>query len=48
MVERSEESLEIRWMRGEFEDEVDWVIGDGKEIRFWEDKWVDNEMLMFK
>jgi len=32
----------------DIEDKVEWVMGDGKEIRFWEDKWVDNETLMHK
>ena len=27
----------------DFEDKGRWVVGDGKEIKFWEDKWVDNE-----
>ena len=32
----------------EFEDRGWWEIGDGKEIRFWEDKWVDNVSLKHK
>jgi len=32
----------------DFEDRGRWEVGDGKEIRFWEDKWVDNVPLKHK
>jgi len=32
----------------DFEDRGRWEVGDGKDIRFWEDKWVDNVPLMHK
>jgi len=32
----------------DFDDRGWWEIGDGEEIKFWEDKWVDNVPLMQK
>ena len=32
----------------DFEDKIGWALGDGKHIRFWEDKWADNVSLMYK
>ena len=32
----------------DFEDRGQWEVGDGKEIRFWEDKWLDNDTLLHK
>jgi len=32
----------------DFEDKGRRVVGDGKEIKFWKDKWVDNESLKQK
>jgi len=31
-----------------FEEEISWKLGDDKDIRFWEDKWLDNEVLRVK
>jgi len=32
----------------DFEDRGRWEVGDGKEIRLWEDKWLDNIPLAYK
>ena len=34
--------------RNDFEDRGRWEVGDGKEIRLWEDKWLENIPLLHK
>jgi len=48
-VERFKESVVVGKI-GELlrKDEISWKLGDGKDIRFWEDKWLDNEVLRVK
>jgi len=40
--------MELEEWENTFEDNIIWDIGDGKDIRFWEDKWVDNEEFKVK
>jgi len=34
-------TLQVLWFDNSFE----WVLGDGKKVKFWEDKWVGEETL---
>jgi len=34
--------------KGKFEDNFAWEVGNGRDIRFWEDKWVGNVILKDK
>jgi len=36
------EGWALEGWKGNFEDNYSWEIGNGREIRFWEDKWVGN------
>ena len=38
----------IKGWKGNFEDNCSWEVGDSREIRFWEDKWMENVKLKEK
>jgi len=42
------EVLPIEGWKGNFEDNYSWEVGNGRKIRFWEDKWVGNVKLKEK
>jgi len=31
--------------KNNFEDKVGWILGDVNRIKFWEDKWIEDETL---
>jgi len=48
LVKRFEGNLEVGGLGRSFKDHFVWEVGNGQSIKFWEDKWVDNEALKRK
>jgi len=47
-MEGFEGSVALEGWKDNFEDNYIWEVGNGREIRLWEDKWVGNTTLKVK